>query len=170
MHENLHLLAAALTAAALWAHPGWRRRDVAGVACAGLMLVAMADVLVVRALAPPVWSGMLLAAALGLAALRSPRRRGRAEESGPGCAAMSDGLGLVAMAALLPLMHGIVPAGSDHSGHGVGGGMLVAVVVAVAGGHVAASVLTYLRDEPGRRVHHALMGGATALMAATAFA
>jgi hypothetical protein len=141
-----------------------------GIALTVVMLIAMVDTVSLGVLAPPLWSGVLLIGALVLAAVSSPRRPGRRAECPPVCVPVSDGLGLVAMAALLPLMHGAGAGEAGHSGHGVGVGVLVLVVLMIAGGHVAASVAALIRDVPRGRAHHVLMGGATLAMAVAAVA
>lgn len=172
MHDGLHVVAVALTALAVFTHPGWRRgAKPLGIGVGVLMLVAMVDAVYLAVLAVPLWSFVLLVGALALAAARSPRRKRSGTDASAFCIVTHDALGLVAMAALLPFMQGGAGQGSHHAGHGVAAGLLVAVVLAVAGGHVAASVVASVRDARSwARAQYALMGGATLLMAGAAVA
>jgi len=170
MHEGLHLTAVALTAVAAGAHPGWARLSAAGdLAAALVMLAAMVDVMYLRVVSAPVWSIALFVTAMGMAAVASPRARRPRGHAAASCAVPHSALGLVATAALLPLMHPASTAEvSAHAGHGGAGmGMLIAVVLAAALAHVSACLLASVREARARgRAPHALMGAATGLMAA----
>lgn len=120
-----------------------RRARVPELAASVLMLVAMADAASLHAVAPVVWCAILLAAAMGLAAIRGRRRTLR----GDGTATLMQvhgTMGLVVMAGLTVLMGvplGPVPDGAHHGG----GGSLVPLGVAVAVAYAAASVALALR-------------------------
>ncbi|MFF2486131.1 hypothetical protein ACFVSU_07015 [Microbacterium sp. NPDC058062] len=170
LHEVLHLAAVALAAVAACVHPGWRRKAAAvDLAAVIAMLVAMVNVTYASA---PVWSIALLGAAMALAAWRSPRSRRQRTVAPRSCAVPHTALGLVATAAILPLMAGGMPAEVlGHAGHGASAGALVAVVLGVAGCHAGASVLASVREvHTLSRIQHVLMGGTTLLMAATVIA
>lgn len=178
-HGILHLVAVLLSAGAVVAQGALlaRVRDrgaASGFAAAALMLAAMVDAAYVGTVSPIAWTALLLGAGVALAASRSSRRRCVVADGGAArgvAVATHDALGLVAMAALLPLMSG--PGSTDdaaaHAGHGAGGGLLTAVVLAVAVGHVIGAGAAFTRS-PGAaaRLSCLLMGGATAFMAAAA--
>lgn len=187
MNEALHLWALAPTAVGACCVAADRGRPrVPELAAAALMLLAMADAATGTAVIAPVyWTGLLLAAAMGLAVLRGSRRvralRPSARASGAG--AVSDGVGrghrsaaMTAMTAvgavvmaLLVLLMGADPAaaGAGHH-HGIGAGGLAVVAVAMAVAYGAGSAVLIARGglRPLDRVQHASMGFAALLMAA----
>lgn len=170
MHDGLHLAAILVTAVAAAGHPGWRRRSTSsGLVAAVLMLTAMVDVAYLHRVGAPLWSAVLLAAAIAISALRSPRRRGtEADAPGIGDAATHDALGLVVMAALLALMHtpAIADSAAEHAGHGASRGALVAVVIALVFGYAAAMAVGWARARrSAHRAQYVLMGAAAILMA-----
>ena len=180
-HGLLHLVAVLLTAGAVVVQgallSGGRRRSAAlGLVAAVLMLVAMVDAAYIGAVSPIAWTALLVVAGVGFAAAGSSRRRivlaGGGPAEGVGVTT-HDALGLVAMAALIPLM-AIDVAGGDagaHAGHGAGAGPLTVVVLAVALGHVVGAGAAFARSPGlGPRLSCTLMGGATAFMAAAVLA
>lgn len=140
--------------------PGRQRRERGIVSL--LMTVAMLDAAVLHGVAPIAWASVLVAAALVLSATR----RVRAGRTGGGVFAST---GLVVMATLLATTaHGAAPS-FPLSHHGAGGTpALQWLGVALAVGHVAASAHRARRGSPTDRLHHAAMGGSTALMAVAA--
>lgn len=173
MTEALHYAAIGLTAIAACLHPGWRRRAAfPGLLAVLLMLSAMVDVVFLHRIGIVLWLAVLLAAGIGLSAFQAGRRRragGSAAEMQ--VAATYDAFGLVAMAALLPMMYaGFREAGAAaHAGHGAATGGLVILVLATAMSHVTVSAIASVRGvRSSERFMHVLMGGATLLMAAHA--
>lgn len=173
VHDTLHLIAVGLAALAAGAHIGRQKRGSAlGLAAAILMLVAMIDAAYLNRVSIVVWTPLLLVAAIALAAVRSVRRRGVTMDGRDDvCVTTHDPLGLVAMAVLLPLMHaGSAPA-SDHAGHGVASGVLIAVVLSVVAAHVIGSLVASVRSlRTSSRLQYVAMGAATGFMAASAIA
>ncbi len=141
--------------------PARQRRDRGIVSL--LMTVAMLDAALLHALPAIAWASALVVTAL----VRSAAHRVLAGRTGGGVFVST---GLVVMAALLATgAHGASPSASlPHHGSGGGTSPLLWLSVALAVGHVAASAHRARRGSPTDRVHHAAMGGSTALMAAAA--
>ncbi|MGR0219924.1 hypothetical protein [Agromyces sp. ZXT2-6] len=170
MTEVLHPAAIGLTAIAALLHTGWRRRAaLPGLLAVLLMLGAMVDVVFLHRIGTVLWLAVLLAGAIGLSAVHAWRRRRAGEDAAElHVGATHDALGLVVMAALLPMMSGgLGEAGADaHAGHGAGVSGLSALVVAAALSHTVVSAVASVRGvRASERLMHLLMGGATLLMA-----
>ena len=173
MTEALHPAAIGLTTIAAFLHPGWRRRAAfPGLLAVLLMLSAMVDGVLLHRISIVLWLAILDAAGIGLSAFQARRRRrasGNAAEMP--VAATHDAFGLVAMAALLPMMYGgFGEAGAAaHAGHTAAAGGLVTLVLATALAHAMVSAVASVRGvRSSERLMHLLMGGATLLMAAHA--
>lgn len=171
-HSGLHLAAVGFTAMGVCAQVEWRRWR--GCSSTALLLVAevfalgaMVDTVAFESARAVLWAPLLIAAAIVVAAVRSPRRATAGLSVQRGGTGTHDALGLVAMAALLPLMSPGTTPTAGHAAHGGTVGLLVALVLAVAGGHVIATAVACVREARGwRRARHVFMACATALMAA----
>ncbi|WP_404430841.1 hypothetical protein LG299_12845 [Microbacterium lacus] len=167
-HAALHLVAIGFTVVAVCVHSGWRSRASSlSLVAAFLMLAGMVDVAFTSRLSIVVWIPALLATAMGLAAAQSVRRRRASAAARRGVwITAQDPLGLVATAALLPLMHVGSASESGHAGHGAPLGVLLAVVLLVAIGHAFGSFVACAASAAlSVRVQHAAMGASTLLMA-----
>lgn len=174
----LHLAAVGCGVFAALAHPCWRqRRSWPGLSACVLMLVAMIHAGYVSRGSTVFWSALLILVALGISAAQARGRNAVGSDRLDGaCVIAHDSLGLITTAALLPLMHSgsIVAAGTGspgHSGHSLGGGLLITVVLAIAASYIVASGVAWVQSA-GRagRLQYPAMGGMAALMAASALA
>lgn len=175
--ELLHAWAvapAALSTCCLAAQPGAFRARAAELAASALMVVAMIDAALTAVLAPVFWAGILLAAAMALAARHGLRlRRAPSTTAGPpagGGPIVHGALGMIAMGALMLAMGHDRVAGvvSDHEHHAstVSFGVLLIAGAAV---YAAASVALALRQRSwATRVELGAMGVSCGLMALAA--
>jgi len=137
-----------------------------------LMLAAMLDAVLTRLVAPVYWAAALIAAAMALAALSSPRRRAASAPTVRSGMTAHTGLGLVAMAALqLGMAHGAstgaltVPAG-PHAHGGDGGSLIAAGLLAGALAYAVLSAGLLMRSHRALdRVQLTCMGASVLLMA-----
>lgn len=170
MSEILHAWALAPAAAGACCLAADRRRvRVPELAASVLMLVAMLDAAVAGLLPPVYWAGMLLLAAMALAALRRFRRPATGHD-GDGQMALHTAVGLVTMAAVtLVAGHGAAPAAAAAHVHGPTGAGVLAVVLAACAGFAAWSAAGTVRaPAPLDRAQYAAMGASVLLMAAAA--
>lgn len=164
MSETLHLWAVAPAAIGTCCLAADRARvRPPEVAASVVMLLAMLDAAIFGVVAPVYWTGLLLAAALGLAVWRRPRQRRSPRV--PPTMTLHTALGLVLMAALQVSM-GAHGSPSGHS-HGLTlAPFLTAGVLAYAAVSVAA-----IRRMPGRldRAQIAAMAASLAVMSLAGF-
>ncbi|SIT76529.1 hypothetical protein [Microbacterium sp. RU33B] len=165
MTEILHACALAPAAIGTCCLAADRRRvRVPEIAASLVMMIAMLDAAFWRVVPVVVWAGILLLAAMALAAVRSSRRASLvvASPSERGMTLHAT-LGLVVMAALLIGMdHG--SSASSHA-HGLSAGALVGLLLAGAVAYAAASVVAASRTRAWQdRGQYAAMGAAALLM------
>ncbi|MDQ1128850.1 hypothetical protein [Microbacterium sp. SORGH_AS_0888] len=165
MTEILHAWALAPAAAGACCLAADRRRVRAPeLAASALMLLAMADAALTGLVAAVYWAGMLLLAAMTLAALRRDRR-GLERHPGERTMTLHTTTGLVTTAALM-LVGGHHPGAGGHV-HGVSVATLAAAVLAACAGYAVWSAVSALRTRATlERAQYAAMGASILLMAA----
>ncbi|MBA8815505.1 hypothetical protein FHX48_000557 [Microbacterium halimionae] len=141
-----------------------------------LMALAMLDAAFTHRLAPVYWTALLIAGAIGIAALRTSRRarkQPRVEMLSFAGSGIHTTLGMIVMAALmLGMSHGaaaatttaLTSAAVHH--HGLGAGSMT---VALVGGAAVYSAVSFVLAARQRgwlvRAEYATMGATTSLMA-----
>lgn len=167
MSEILHAWALAPAAAGACCLAADRRVRAPELAASLLMLGAMLDGAVAGLIPPVYWAGMLLLAAMALAALRR-YRRSATRHDGEDEMALHTAAGLVTMAAVtLVAGHGAASAAAHVHGP-TGAGLLAAVLAACAGFAAWSAVSTVRAPAPLDRAQYAAMGASVLLMAAAA--
>ncbi|MBZ4486608.1 hypothetical protein LQ938_06490 [Microbacterium sp. cx-55] len=167
MNEALHVWALVPAAASACCVAADRRRvRVPELAASVIMLLAMVDAALLGIVPRPYWAALLIVGAVGLAALRSPRRRHRPRSDDDALMTVHAALGLVAMAALLLAMAPASAAAPAHA-HGLGAGATTGLFVVASIAYGAWSAIAAQRAH-GRlvRAQFGAMGLATVVMAA----
>lgn len=165
MTEILHAWALAPAAIGTCCLAADRRRVRAPeLAASVLMLIAMLDAAVGRLVAPVLWGALLIAAAMGLAGLRSVRRADRPRPAIGRAMTVHTTVGLIVMAALLLTM-AAGPASSPTHAHGMSAGALSIIVLLGVAAYCAASVIAAVRAHSRLdRAQFVAMGLSTAVM------
>ncbi|GAA5033194.1 hypothetical protein ACFQRL_03610 [Microbacterium fluvii] len=169
MTELLHAWALAPAAIGTCCLAADRRRVRAPeLAASVLMLVAMLDAWSTRLVPAVAWAALLVAGAIVLAMVRSPRRGRRAVDSNTVAMAVHANVGMIAMAAL-QLGMGVGHTSPGAHQHGVGAQALTALLILGAVVYAVFSAVVAARaHRPLDRVQTVAMAVAVGLMAVAA--